>query len=118
VVIKKGKKGKKIEPPAPGVKAPSTLVDPSRRILVMMNTPTKDRLDCIKISRCINARAEAKKYAYRIVAVYGSKGGDMSLHLDTKSSTNTMWNKNDAVVDGLRDAGIVGFSLERDWQRL
>jgi hypothetical protein len=115
VVIKKDKAASRVPVPkaAPGIGP--VWVDPGRRILVMMNAPTRDLIDCIKVSGCINTRAEARGHAYRVVVVYGSKGGDMSLHLDVGSSTEKMWEKRKAVEQGLMDAGIVGFQLERDW---
>jgi hypothetical protein len=113
-VIKKGKAGTTVKAPPtpPGIAAQR--VDPCRRVLVLINSPTKDRIDCIKVSRCINECAQARRYPYRVVAIYGNKGGDMSLHLNVGNLTETMWNMKRSIEQGLMDAGIVGFSLGRD----
>jgi hypothetical protein len=73
VVISNRRKGQ--SPPAkpPGISA--LKVNPNRRILVVRDEPTTERIDVTKTIERINKRIEAANKPFRRVAIYGRKGG-------------------------------------------
>jgi hypothetical protein len=118
VVISNRRKGQSLGPPAkpPGISA--LKVNPNRRILVVRDEPTTERIDVTKTIERINKRIEAANKPFRRVAIYGRKGGDMTLNLNSYSTNLTMWKYKSVVEAGLMDSWLFGFDPLQDWERI
>lgn len=88
--------------------------------MVIRTVPTRDIFDKEKVRTRINARLEVAKAKWIVVAVYGSQGGDLTLHVSDNAVATDALRKpfQEAVEKGLNDAGYFGFELSADAEKV
>jgi hypothetical protein len=116
-VVVESRRGPKADA-APGIQ--KQRINPNRRVMVIRTSPTRDIFNREKVRTAINKRLEVSKAKWIVVAVYGSQGGDLTLHISDNATANDAL-KNPfarAIEQGLNDVGYFGFELSADAEKV